>query len=57
MDYFGIVPRQPTSMQAAVAQGRNQPSIVAVTGGLLWPTRQNDARMEDVRPGKLHARA
>lgn len=44
-------------MQAAVAQGRNQPSIVAVTGGLLWPTRQNDARMEDVRPGKLDARA
>ncbi|ETZ97006.1 hypothetical protein I545_1631 [Mycobacterium kansasii 662] len=40
-----------------MAQRRNQPDVVAVTGGLPRPTRQHDARMEDIRPGKLHCRA
>ncbi|EPQ76034.1 hypothetical protein MMMB2_0694 [Mycobacterium marinum MB2] len=44
-------------MQPTAAQGRNQPGVVAITGWLVRPTRQDDARMEDVRPGQLHGRA
>jgi hypothetical protein len=44
-------------MQTALAQRRDQPRIVAVTGGMPRATGQHDAGMEDVRSGKLHARA
>ena len=54
---LGIVPRQPTRVQTAVSQGGDQTGIVAVTTGVPRAPRQHDAGMEDVRPGKLHARA
>ena len=54
---LGIVPRQPARVQAALAQRGNQPGVVGVTADVPRATRQHDAGMEDVRPGKLHARA
>jgi hypothetical protein len=44
-------------VQTTVAQRGDEPGVIAVTGDLLRATRQHDAGMEDVGPGKLHARA
>ena len=53
----GVVPRQPTRVQTAVPQGGDQTGIVGVTADVPRASRQHDAGMEDVRPGKPHARA
>ena len=53
----GVVPGQPASVQPAGSQRGLQPRVIRVASGVRGTTRQDEAGMEDVRSGELHARA